>query len=117
MSEPEAGQSLIVLLLEEAAVLESFILAMNAPRSRVLKAFYNKFHNVGLTAAEFPTLGGYSQSILDDTEDLMVLCKSPEEDLLTKLLRHCFAWLFVVSLGPMSEKQYDQHGLIDDKFI
>ena len=82
----------------EAIVLESALISLKPPASRILEAYRNVFHNVASSGGGYPTLGGRSSEILDNVDDLMSLHKPLEEDRLTKWLRYYLPILFVVSL-------------------
>ena len=88
---------------------------MDSPKPRVLSAFRNEFHNVGLFRRSFPTLGGHGSFVLNDKHDLMALCQQPEEDLLTKFLRNYLPSLFVVCLIPMRNLSRRTEHLTNDK--
>ena len=91
--------------LGEAIVLESTLLSLKPPSSRTLEAFRNVFHNVKGSGDSFPTLGGYSASILDDVGDLITLRAQADEDRLTTFLRYFFPLLFTVGLSPGQERK------------
>lgn len=86
------------LWLEESIVRRSTLLSLSSPSNRVLEALRNVFYNVDTPGGTFPTLGGHGGSYLDDKADLMVLSVPMEEDRLTRMLRHYFPVLFLVSL-------------------
>ncbi|MCJ1236228.1 hypothetical protein MMC14_004206 [Varicellaria rhodocarpa] len=79
----------------EAIVLESALISLKPPASRILEAYRNVFHNVASSGGGYPTLGGRSSEILDNVDDLMSLHKPLEEDRLTKWLRYYLPILFV----------------------
>ncbi len=90
----------------EAIVLESILLSINKPSLRTLTAFQNVFNNVQASGWDegYPTLGGRSAKLYDESKDLMVLAPQQEEDRLTSFLRLYFAILFTVSvLSPGSK--------------
>lgn len=82
----------------EAIFFESNLLALDGPSSRTLAAFRNEFNNVKASGSkrDYPTLGGRSRKVYDDSDDLIVLAPQQEEDRLTKFLRQYLAILFTV---------------------
>ena len=84
------------MALDEAIVLQSTILSLGPPSPRVLNAFRSVFHNADSPGGNFPTLGGSSSSILDNTNDLSTLHRQPDEDKLTRFFRNYLAFIFVV---------------------
>jgi hypothetical protein len=72
------------------------MLSLEAPTLQAHEAFSNVFNNVN-NHLPYPTLGGCSTELYNDRNDLMVLRRQPEEDRLTRFLRHYLTVLFVVS--------------------
>jgi hypothetical protein len=82
--------------LGEAIVMESTVLSLKPPSSRVLKTFQNVFNNVGSDEEEFPVLGGDNADTYNEN-DLIMLKAPTDEDRLTSFLRNYFPQLFIVS--------------------
>ncbi|KAL2053412.1 hypothetical protein ABVK25_006406 [Lepraria finkii] len=53
----------------EAILLESTLMSLKPPPSRVLEAFNHVFHKTNNAGETFPALGGRSARILDDEDD------------------------------------------------
>ena len=77
-------------------MLESTLLSIEGPSSRTLSAFLNVFNNVD-SGESYATLGGHSETLYEETNDLMSLKKAREEDRLTSFIRYSLPWFFVVS--------------------
>ncbi len=80
-------------------MLESALLPLKKPQTRTLEAIRNVFNNLDKSGHGYPTLGGRSAGILNDSNDLVALRTRDEEDRLTSFLRYCFPLLFVVSIS------------------
>jgi hypothetical protein len=62
-----------------------------------LKAFrFNFFHGRPGDAQSFPTLGGHSSTVYDDSNDLLALYATDDPDRLTVFVRDNFGFLFQV---------------------
>ncbi|KAH7324249.1 hypothetical protein B0I35DRAFT_423794 [Stachybotrys elegans] len=84
----------------EALISESAISLLPPPDRRTLKAFRtNFFHGPPGDGRSFPMLGGYSSSLYDDTEDLVVLHTSEPPDRLTTFVQDYFGYLFTEKAG------------------
>ena len=83
------------MVSDEAIVLQSTVLSFESPSPRVLKAFRN-----------FPTLGGNSVSLLDNSDDLSTLHSQPDEDMLTRFFRNYLSFLFVVGVQCFANFEY-----------
>ncbi|KAH0541718.1 hypothetical protein FGG08_003810 [Glutinoglossum americanum] len=79
----------------EAILLESTLLSLPPPSARTLEAFRSHFHNVD--RGDFPTLGGRSAHILDDSDDLIALRTPMGQDRMTKLVREHLGIFFQTS--------------------
>jgi hypothetical protein len=71
-------------------VLESQVLALNAPSSRALKAFKKWF-----TSATSPVLWGRDRNLFQNEQDLVALAPV-DTDRLNILLQTYFGWFFEV---------------------
>jgi hypothetical protein len=62
-------------ILGEAIIFESTLLSLSKPSSRTLTAFQNVFNNVEASGSDedYPTLGGRSARLYEDSKDLMAL--------------------------------------------
>ncbi|QPC64435.1 hypothetical protein HYE67_006666 [Fusarium culmorum] len=82
-------------LLGEALILESTLATIPPPDRKTLKAFRtNFFHGRPGEAGAFPMLGGYSSSLYDDSDDLLVLHSREPPDRLTMFVQDNFGYLF-----------------------
>ena len=85
----------------KTVLLEHRFNAIQSPSSRPLKALRNTFHHASRTRKRnHPMLGGRSQFVLDNQEDLLSLQTSSNADRLTRLLRRVFAVIFLVRTSP-----------------
>ena len=64
-----SSQSLLTGYAGEAILLESTLMSLKPPPSRVLEAFNHVFHKTNNAGETFPALGGRSARILDDEDD------------------------------------------------
>ncbi|PTD10458.1 hypothetical protein FCULG_00007682 [Fusarium culmorum] len=79
----------------EALILESTLATIPPPDRKTLKAFRtNFFHGRPGEAGAFPMLGGYSSSLYDDSDDLLVLHSREPPDKLTMFVQDNFGYLF-----------------------
>ncbi|KAK3386253.1 hypothetical protein B0T20DRAFT_427706 [Sordaria brevicollis] len=95
----------------EALFFESSLAKIPPPDARTLKAFrYNFFHGVHdkWTRTTFPTLGGSSASVYDDTDDLVVLHGTGEPiDRMSRLLAHSISYLAPLFQGTSTRSGQD----------
>ena len=84
----------------EALLFESTLATLPRPSKKVLKAFKTEFYNEGkCKGGSFPTLGGSSENLYDDIDDLVALRVQDDQDRLTTFAQEHLAFLFPVS-GP-----------------
>jgi hypothetical protein len=84
----------------EAVILEREIISVDKPSRRTLEAFRNVFNNVGNGEKKpIPALGGRSQTILEDEDDLMSLQITSDDDRLTRFLQRYCPVFFVVRIS------------------
>ena len=70
---------------------------MRRPTNQAHDAFQKYYWNKNDSGDALPTLFGSSETLYDDREDLVALCRPPEEDRLTALFRKHMPLLFLVS--------------------
>jgi len=82
----------------EALLVESTLATLPRPSKRVFKAFKTVFNNEGDgKAGSFPTLGGSSENLYEDIDDLVALRVKDDQDRLTNFAHEHLAFLFPVS--------------------
>ena len=77
-------------------ILESQVLALNAPSSRTVKDFRNLFKSKSI-----PILWGRDEHLFENENDLVALAPV-DTDRLNLFLKSYFAWLFKVRHSPFS---------------
>ena len=100
--------------IDEALLLHSRVLKLEAPANRTLKAFKEWFGSPG---AGNTRLRGGSSHILDDDDDLVALRVPAEQDRLTKLVQAYFPLPFVVSQVSAISDDVLHHRSLTDIFI
>ncbi|KAF4947657.1 hypothetical protein FSARC_13918 [Fusarium sarcochroum] len=84
--------------LGEAIIFESTLAAIPPPDRKTLKAFrISFFHGRPEESKDFPMLGGYSSTLYDDPDDLLVLHTREPPDRLTTFVQDYFGFLFEMS--------------------
>jgi ABC-type taurine transport system ATPase subunit len=68
-------------VIDEALLLQSEIVKLKHPNSRVLDTYKHWFQK------PYPVLGGITKTALDNPDDLVALNSLPEGDYLSNLLR------------------------------
>lgn len=84
----------------EALMFESTLASMPLPSNTVLRTFRDQFHNrKNGKKAPYATLGGSSEHLYDDKDDLVALRVEDNPDRLTKIVQEHLAFMFPVSRG------------------
>ena len=84
--------------LDEAMILESRVLALNAPSARTVKDFRNWFKSKSI-----PVLWGRDEHLFENENDLVALAPV-DTDRLNLFLKSYFAWFFKVRKSPFSSQ-------------
>lgn len=82
----------------ETLMFESTLASMPLPSDTVLRTFQNEFHNKNDGKNQpFATLGGNSEHLYDDRDDLVALRLEESPDRLTRFVQEHLAFMFPVS--------------------
>ena len=82
----------------EALMFETTLASMPLPSDTVLRTFRDEFHNKNDGKKQpYPTLGGSSEHLYDDRDDLVALRLEDSPDRLTRFVQEHMAFMFPVS--------------------
>lgn len=96
--EESVKAQIVMDILGEAVIFEREMTSISRPSQRTIEAFRNVFHNVnGRRQKGISALGGNSETVLEDPNDLMSLQIKADDDRLTRLLQRYCPVFFIVS--------------------
>ncbi|GKU06633.1 hypothetical protein FLAG1_09514 [Fusarium langsethiae] len=91
---------------KEALAVEATLLSMRQPTKQAHEAFRKYYWNENNGGDVIPTLLGSSEMLYDDRQDLVALCRPPEEDRLSAFFRKYMPLLFLERRSQDSNVHY-----------
>lgn len=90
---------MLISLLGKAIIFESTLAKIPTPDRKILKAFQiNFFHGKPEESKDWLMLGGYSSSLYEDPDDLLVLHATEPPDRLTVFVQDYLGFFFRVRI-------------------